>query len=270
MGGEVIVITSGKGGVGKTTITANIGSALADIGKKVVLVDGDTGLKNLDILMGLENRVVYNLFDVIEGRCNLKQALVRDKRYKELFLLSTAQLRDKNDLAPEQMLELIAQLRTLFDYVLIDCPAGIEQGFENAVIGADRSIVVVNPEVTSIRDADRVIGKLEGRGFTDIKLIVNRIDYDMVKSGNMLAIEDITDILNIKLIGILMDNRAITISTNKGEPIALDETSEMGKSFKEIAMRIINCEILIENNIENTTKSNGNIVNALKKIFISK
>lgn len=268
--GEVIVITSGKGGVGKTTITANIGSTLAGTGKKVVLVDGDTGLKNLDILMGLENRVVYNLFDVIEGRCNLKQALVRDKRYKELFLLSTAQLRDKNDLTPEQMLELIAQLRTLFDYVLIDCPAGIEQGFENAVIGADRAIVVVNPEVTSIRDADRVIGKLEDRGFTDIKLIINRIDYEMVKSGDMLAIEDITDILNIKPIGILIDNRAITISTNKGEPIVLDEASEMGNSFKEIAMRIIDCEILLENKIENTTKGNGNIVDALKKIFISK
>jgi septum site-determining protein MinD len=270
MSGEVIVITSGKGGVGKTTITANVGSALASMGKRVALVDGDTGLRNLDVLMGLENRVVYNLIDVLEEKCSLKQALIKDKRYEELFLLPTAQFRDKKDITPEQMLDLINQLRSLFDYILIDCPAGIEQGFENAVISADRAIVVINPEVTSIRDADRVIGKLEEKGFNDIKLIINRIDYEMVKNGDMLSVEDIVDILNIKLIGIVINDRAITISTNRGEPIVLNGNSKIGECLKKIAMRIIGDEIPFESNVENISNNNGNFVNTLKKLFISK
>lgn len=260
MGGEVIVITSGKGGVGKTTITANIGSALASIGKKVVLVDGDTGLRNLDILMGLENRVVYNLIDVIEEKCSLKEALIRDKRYKELFLLPTAQFRDKNDIRPEQMINLVCQLRTLFDYVLIDSPAGIEQGFENAVLCADKAIVVINPELTSIRDANRVLGKLEEKAFKDIKLIINKLDYEMVANEEMLSVEDITDVLNIELIGIVVSDKRITISTNKGEPIILDENSNTGKSFEQISMRIMGNKIPFENNRE----KNITFVNTLK------
>ncbi len=264
MGSEVIVITSGKGGVGKTTITANVGNALASIGKKVVLVDGDTGLRNLDILMGLENRIIYNLIDVIEEKCSLKQALVRDKRYKELFLLPTAQLRDKTDIKPEQMISLISQLRDSFDYILIDSPAGIEQGFENAVVCADKAIVVINPELTSIRDADRVIGKLESKGFDDTRLIINRLDYEMVANEDMLSIEDITDVLNIKLIGIVENDKVITISTNKGEPIVLDESSNTAKSFKQIAMRIMGNEIPIENNKE----KNSSFVDVLKNYLM--
>lgn len=270
MGGKVIVITSGKGGVGKTTITANIGTALASMKQRVVLVDGDTGLRNLDVLMGLENRIVYNLIDFLEGNCSLKQALIKDRKINELFLLPTAQLRDKNDIKPEQMIDLISQLRVLFDYVLIDCPAGIEQGFENAIVGADRAIVVVNPEVTSIRDADRVIGKLEGKGIKDNKLIINRIDYEMVENGDMLSIEDIINILNIELVGVVTNDRSITISTNKGEPIVLDENSMMGKSLKEIAMRINGEKIPFKNNNLNETENSGSFVGALKKIFAAK
>lgn len=266
MSGQAIVITSGKGGVGKTTITANVGSALASMGKKVVLVDGDTGLRNLDVIMGLENRIVYHLIDVMEEKCSLKQALVRDKRYNELFLLPTAQLRDKDDIKPKQMLDLICELRELFDYILIDCPAGIEQGFENAVVGADKAIVVINPEVTSIRDADRVIGKLEGRGFHDNKLIINKIDYEMIKNDDMLSIEDIIDILNVNLIGVITNDRNITIATNKGEPIVLDESLKIGRSFKEIAMRIMGDEIPFEKNIVN----NDTLVDTLKRLFVSK
>lgn len=179
--GESIVVTSGKGGVGKTTTTANIGTALASMGKKVVVVDGDTGLRNLDVLMGLENRIVNTLIDVIEERCRLKSALIKDKRFSNLFLLPTAQTRDKTDVEPKKMLKLIEELKDEFDYVMIDSPAGIEQGFENAIIGADRAIVVVNPELTSVRDADRVIGKLDAKGLERHELIINRINYDMVK-----------------------------------------------------------------------------------------
>ncbi len=264
--GEVIVITSGKGGVGKTTITANVGTALASMDKKVVLVDGDTGLRNLDILMGLENRIVFNLTDVFEGKCKLKQALIKDKRYEKLFLLPTAQTKNKNDIKKEQMIDLISELKVLFDYILIDCPAGIEQGFENAVIGADKAIVVVNPEVTSIRDASRVIGKLDEKGFYNHKLIVNRIDYEMVKSGDMLAVDDIIDSLDIGLIGVVTSDKAITISTNRGEPIVLNENDKVGKTFKKIARRIIGEEVPFENHMENDT----GFVDTLKKLFIAK
>jgi septum site-determining protein MinD len=264
--GEVIVITSGKGGVGKTTTTANIGTALAAIKKRVVLVDGDTGLRNLDILMGLENRIVYNLVDVIEEKCRLKQALIKDKRYENLFLLPTAQTKNKNDVQLKKMLDLINKLKDEFDYVLIDSPAGIEQGFQNSVIAADRAIVVVNPEVTSIRDADRVIGILKDMGFKDQKLIINKIDYEMVKIGDMLDVEDIISNLEIELIGIVPSDKAITVSTNKGEPIALNENSNIGRTFKEIAMRIIGEDIPFEKYEEN----DHGFVDVLKKLFVSK
>ncbi|WP_102400108.1 septum site-determining protein MinD [Haloimpatiens massiliensis] len=244
--GEAIVITSGKGGVGKTTTTANIGTALAAMGKKVVLVDGDTGLRNLDVLMGLENRIVFTIVDIIEERCRLKQALIRDKRFEGLFLLPTAQTRDKSDIKAKDVLNLVTKLKEEFDYVIIDCPAGIEQGFENAIVGADRAIVVVNPEVTSVRDADRVIGKLDAKGVEDHQLIINRINYEMTKNGDMLDIDDILDSLAIKLIGVVPDDRNITISTNRGEPIVLDEKATAGRAFKNIAKRIMGEEIPFE------------------------
>lgn len=261
--GEAIVITSGKGGVGKTTTTANIGTALASMGKKVVVVDGDTGLRNLDVLMGLENRIVFTLIDVIEDRCRLKQAMIKDKRLNNLFMLPTAQTRDKNDIKSEDMLRLVNELKDDFDYVLIDCPAGIEQGFENAVIGADRAIVVVNPEVTSVRDADRVIGKLDAKGVEDHQLLINRLNMEMVKTGDMLNINDIIETLSIKLIGVVPADKNITISTNKGEPIVLDEKAASGQAFRNIAKRITGEEVPLMN----LEGESGGLLNALKRLF---
>lgn len=261
--GEAIVITSGKGGVGKTTTTANIGTALASMGKKVVLVDGDTGLRNLDVLMGLENRIVFTLLDVIEENCRLKQALIKDKRYENLFLLPTAQTKDKNDVKPEDMLNLINELKVDNDYVLIDCPAGIEQGFENAIVGADRALIVVNPEVTSVRDADRVIGKLDAKGLDNHQVIVNRIDYEMVKRGDMLGIEDVIDNLAIKLIGAVPNDRQITVSTNRGEPIVLIDNSKAGKAFRDIARRITGDEVPFHTSED----KGGGLISAIKRLF---
>ena len=203
---EVIVITSGKGGVGKTTTTANIGTGLAKLDKKVVMIDTDIGLRNLDVVMGLENRIVYNLVDVVEGNCRLKQALIKDKRYSNLFLLPSAQTRDKSSVSPEQMKKLVDELRTEFDYILLDCPAGIEQGFKNAIAGADRAIIVTTPEVSAIRDADRIIGLLEAEELKKIELVINRIRMDMVKRGDMMSVEDVVDILAIDLIGVVPDD----------------------------------------------------------------
>lgn len=236
--GVSIVITSGKGGVGKTTTTANLGTALAALGKRVVVVDGDTGLRNLDVLMGLENRIVYTITDVFENRCRLKQALIKDKRYQNLFLLPTAQTKDKDDVRPQDMLKLVNELKEDFDYVLIDCPAGIEQGFENSVIGADKAVVVVNPEITSVRDADRVIGKLDAKGLEDHSVIVNRLNYEMAQKGDMLDVSDIIETLSVELLGVVPDDKSITISTNKGEPIVLDDKALAGQAFKNIARRI--------------------------------
>jgi septum site-determining protein MinD len=263
--GEAIVITSGKGGVGKTTTTANIGTALAAMDKKVVVIDGDTGLRNLDVLMGLENRVVFTIIDVIEGRCRLKQALIKDKRFNNLFLLPTAQTRDKNDIDINEMLKIVNELKQEFDYVIIDCPAGIEQGFENAVVGADRAIVVVNPEITSVRDADRVIGKLDAKGLDMHELVVNRINFEMTKNGDMLNIEDIKDALAIKVIGVVPDDRKVTVSTNKGEPIVLDTTALAGQAFKNIAKRIVGEEVPFID--FDTLNSQGGLFAAIKKFF---
>ena len=216
---EVIVITSGKGGVGKTTTSANVGTGLAMLGEKVVLIDTDIGLRNLDVVMGLENRIVYNLVDVVEGNCRMKQALIKDKRYPNLFLLPSAQTKDKSAVTPGQMQKLVDDLREEFDYVLLDCPAGIEQGFKNAIAGADRAIVVTTPEVSAIRDADRIVGLLEAGEITKIDLVVNRIRMDMVRRGDMMSIEDVTDILGIPIIGAIPDDEEIVISTNQGEPL---------------------------------------------------
>ncbi|MBS6063481.1 septum site-determining protein MinD [Criibacterium bergeronii] len=235
---RVIVITSGKGGVGKTTSTANIGSALATLGKKTVIVDADIGLRNLDVVMGLENRIVFDLIDVIEGRCKLQKAYIRDKRFENLYLIPASQTRDKDAISPEQMKKLCEDLKAEFDFVLIDCPAGIENGFKNAVAGADEAIVVTTPEVSAVRDADRIIGMLEANDITDPKLVVNRIRLDMVKSGNMLNVEDMLDILRIDLLGIVPDDQNIVISTNKGEPVINYENSLAAKAYKNIARRI--------------------------------
>ena len=235
---EVIVITSGKGGVGKTTTTANIGTGLAQLNKKVVMIDTDIGLRNLDVVMGLENRIVYNLVDVVEGKCRIRQALIKDKRYPELCLLPSAQTRDKDAVTPEQMVALINELREEFDYILLDCPAGIEQGFKNAVAGADRAIVVTTPEVSAIRDADRIIGLLEADEMKHIDLIINRIRMDMVRRGDMMSVDDVMDILSVPVIGTIPDDEDIVISTNQGEPLA-GMNGFAGQAYLNICRRIL-------------------------------
>ena len=263
--GVSIVITSGKGGVGKTTTTANIGTALAALGKKVVVVDGDTGLRNLDVLMGLENRIVYTIIDAIEGRCRLKQALIKDKRFPNLCLLPTAQTKDKDDISAQDMLKLVKELKEQFDYVLIDSPAGIEQGFENSVIGADKAIVVVNPEITSVRDADRVIGKLDAKGLEDHSVIVNRLNHEMTQRGDMLDVSDIIETLSIELLGVVPDDREITDSTNKGEPIVLEESAKSGKAFRNIAKRITGEKVPIMDLSEEPQGLFGSIMKLFKR-----
>lgn len=235
---QVIVITSGKGGVGKTTTVANVSCCLARMGYKVAVMDLDIGLKKLDLILGLENRVIYDIVQVIEGECTLKQALVKDKRFPGLFMLPAAQTRNKDDISTDQVKDVCKQLTQEFDYVLIDCPAGIETGFKNAIAAANRAVVVTNPEVSAVRDADRIIGMLESAGFTDIKLIVNRLQADMVKSGDMLSIEDLVEHLNIELLGIVPEDKNVIISTNKGEPIILNERSRAGQAFHNIARRV--------------------------------
>lgn len=236
--GEVIVVTSGKGGVGKTTATANVGSGLAYAGHKVVLVDTDIGLRNLDVVMGLENRIVYDIVDVTSKNCKLKQALIRDKRYENLFLLPAAQTKDKSAVSSEQMIELCNELKKEFDYILIDCPAGIEMGFKNAIAGANRAIVITTPEVSAVRDADRIIGLLEAEGLHEPKLVINRIRPDMVKRGDMMDIDDIIEILAVTLLGVVPEDELIVISTNKGEPAVLDKTSKAGEAYRNISLRI--------------------------------
>ena len=245
--GEVIVITSGKGGVGKTTTTANLGSALAMRGKKVVLLDTDIGLRNLDVVMGLENRIVYDIVDVIEGKCKLRQALIKDKRFTDLFLLPAAQTRDKDAINEDEMIRLTQRLKEEFDYIIVDCPAGIEQGFKNAISGADRAIVVTNAEISSIRDADRIIGLLEASNIRNPELIINRIRPDMVKRGEMMDVEDILDLLSIDLIGVVPEDENIITQTNKGEPAVANKKAASGKAYVEIARRILgeNVEITI-------------------------
>ncbi len=241
MTARVITITSGKGGVGKTTATANLGVALATLGHKVACLDADIGLRNLDVVMGLENRIVYDIVDVVEGRARLRQAMIRDKRLKEdLYLIPAAQTRDKTAVSPSDMVRLCDELRPLVDFILIDSPAGIERGFRNAVAPADEVIIITNPEVSSVRDADRIIGLIEAEGKGPGRLIVNRVKPDMVKRGDMLSPEDIIDILAIKLIGLIPEDEAILVSTNRGMPVALSiEETLAGKAFHNIARRIL-------------------------------
>lgn len=241
--GEVIVVTSGKGGVGKTTTTANIGVGLAMQGKKVCVIDADIGLRNLDVVLGLENRIVYDIVDVVNENCRIKQALIKDKRYDGLFLLPAAQTKDKTAVSEAQMVKLCNELKEYHDYVIVDCPAGIEQGFKNAIAGADRAIVVTTPEISAVRDADRIIGLLEAAELSNPKLIVNRIRMDMVKRGDMMDMDDITDILAIELIGIVPDDEEIVISTNRGEPAVINQDSMSGKAFQNITRRIMGEEV---------------------------
>ena len=238
--GEAIVITSGKGGVGKTTSSANLGTALALQGKKVCLVDTDIGLRNLDVILGLENRIIYDLVDVVEGRCRVQQALVKDKRFEDrLFLLPAAQTSDKDAVTPEQMKELITELKRDYDYVIIDCPAGIEQGYKNAVAGADRAIVVTTPEISAVRDADRIIGLLEKEDIEPPKLIINRIRRNLMHSEDTLDVNDITSHLSIDLLGIVLDDENVISSSNKGEPVVMDPSNPAALGYRNIARRIL-------------------------------
>lgn len=237
--GEAIVITSGKGGVGKTTTTANIGTALALMGKKVCLIDTDIGLRNLDVIMGLENRIIYDIVDVIQERCKTNQALIKDKRFEYLSLLPAAQTSDKSAITEEGMKDIIKELKQEYDYIIIDCPAGIEQGFQNAIAGADKAIVVTTPEKSSVRDGDRIIGLLEQEKIEPPVLVINRIRNHMMKSGDMMSIDDIVQVLSIDLIGIVLDDDEVIKASNEGEPIAFQPKSKASIAYRNIARRIL-------------------------------
>jgi len=243
MAAKVITITSGKGGVGKTTATANLGVALALKGQRVVVIDADIGLRNLDVVMGLENRIVYDIVDVAQGYCRLRQALIRDKRVSELYLLPAAQTRDKTAVSPEDMVQICDQIRSDFDFVLIDSPAGIEQGFRNAIAPADKILIITTPEVAAVRDADRITGLIEAEEKGPASLIINRLRPEMVRRGNMLTTDDVIEILAIDLIGIVPEDKAIIVSTNKGVPIVLNDRAPAGLAFRNIARRLLGEEV---------------------------
>lgn len=240
---KVVTVTSGKGGVGKTTTTANIGVALARLDQRVVLIDADIGLRNLDIVMGLENRIVYDLVDVVEGRCKLRQAMIKHKQFPELYLIPAAQTRDKTAVSPQDMIQLTDQLRPEVDFILIDSPAGIERGFRNAVAPSDEVLIVTNPEVSAVRDADRIIGLMEAEGKKPPYLILNRVKSEMVRKGEMLSADDVTDILAIKLIGIVPEDENVVQSSNSGVPLALSDVSRAGQAFRNIARRLMGEEV---------------------------
>ncbi len=246
MTGKVIVVTSGKGGVGKTTTVANIGTTLAKKKHSVVMIDADIGLRNLDVVMGLENRIVYNLVDIIEGKCRKQQAMIRDRKLTDLYIIPSAQSREKNAVQPEQMKELCAELAEEFEYVIIDCPAGIEQGFRNAVAGAQTAVVVTTPEVSAIRDADRVIGLLEASLLKDIHLIVNRLNQRMVRKGDMMSTTDIVNLLAVPLLGVVPESEEVVVSTNRGVPLVHDRSSKAGWAFQQIAARLDGEKIPVE------------------------
>lgn len=261
MAGRAIVITSGKGGVGKTTATANLGIGLAKFDQKVVMIDADIGLRNLDIIMGLENRIVYHLVDVISGRCQVRQALVKDKRFPHLCLLPASQVDQKESVNPEQMRDLVGQLKEEFDFILIDCPAGIEQGFRNAVAGADEAIVVTTPDVSPVRDADRVIGLVQNT-LGDPSLIINRMSMDMVKRGDMLNQQDVLDILAVRLLGIIPEDDEVVVAGNRGTPVILNEQSQSGKAYERIVRRILGEDVPIPE-----LNGQGGFMRRLGKLF---
>lgn len=241
--GRCITVTSGKGGVGKTTTTANLGMALAMTGKNVCLIDADIGLRNLDIVLGLENRIVYDLVDAIEGNCRVKQAMIRDKHFPNLSLIPAAQTRDKDAVSPAQMAELCQMLKKDFDFVIIDSPAGIEQGFRNAIAGADEVLVVTTPEVSAVRDADRIVGLVEAAELPSPRLILNRLNPSLVQRGEMMTTDDVQDILAIDLVGIILEDATIVMASNRGEPAALSPNSKAGRGYREIAQRLLGEEV---------------------------
>jgi len=238
MPAKVVTIASGKGGVGKTTAVANLAVALAMEGSRVVCIDGDIGLRNLDVVMGLENRIVYDIVDVIEGRCKLRQAMIRDKHYQELYLIPAAQTRDKTAVSPSDMVRICKDLRADTDFILIDSPAGIERGFRNAIAAAERVLVVTNPEVSAVRDADRVVGILEAEEKGPPALIINRLNPSLVKNNDMLSAEDVLDLLGIQLIGIVPEDETVIIGSNRGTPVVTDPKSRAGMAFRDIGRRL--------------------------------
>lgn len=262
MTGKVITVTSGKGGVGKTTATANLGAALASEGDKVVCVDADIGLRNLDVVLGLENRIVYDLVDVVEGRCRLRQALIRDKRLPELFLIPAAQTRDKSAVSPSDMVRLCDELRHDFDWILIDSPAGIERGFRNAIAPADIVMVVTNPEVSAVRDADRIIGLIEAEEKGPARLVINRIKPEMVRRGDMLSADDVLELLAVELIGLIPEDENVVMSTNRGMPVALNGKSRAGQAFRNVARRLRGEEVPFMEMTED-----GNLFGRLARLF---
>jgi septum site-determining protein MinD len=238
MTAKVVTVTSGKGGVGKTTATANLGAALAENGQKVVCIDADIGLRNLDVVMGLENRIVYDLVDAVEGRCRLRQAMIRDKRLPELYLIPAAQTRDKSAVSPSDMIRLCSELRPDYDWIMIDSPAGIERGFRNAVAPADIIIVITNPDVSAVRDADRIIGLIEAEEKGPARLVINRIKPGMVRKGDMLSVDDVLELLAVELVGMVPEDENVIQSTNRGLPVVLDGKSKAGQAFRSIARRL--------------------------------
>lgn len=259
---KIIVVTSGKGGVGKTTTTANVGAGLAMRGYRVVLIDTDTGLRNLDLLLGLENRIMYDLVDVTSGRVPYKKALVRHKKYETLFLLPTSQIKDKLAVSPEQVVELCKEMSQNFDYIIIDCPAGIEQGFKTAVAAADIALIVTMPEISAVRDADKIIGELNRAGKENLLLIVNRIRPAMVEKGDMLDINDINDILAIKCIGQIPDDELVVTSTNRGEPVIANVKSLAGQAYVNITKRLCGEDVPFM-----TFRTKESFFSRLKKLF---
>lgn len=238
--GRVIVVTSGKGGVGKTTSTANIGTALALQGKKVCLMDMDIGLRNLDVILGLENRIIYDVVDVVEGRAKVHQAIIKDKRFEDnLYLLPAAQNADKNAINEEQMIELVEELKEDYDYIIIDCPAGIEQGFKNSVAAADEAILITTPEISAIRDADRITGLIEQMDIDGPKLVINRIRKKMMQEGEVMDIDEITRHLSVDLLGIILEDDQVVRSSNKGNPVVLDPDNVASQGYRNIARRIL-------------------------------
>jgi septum site-determining protein MinD len=262
MAARVITITSGKGGVGKTTTTANISVALALLGKRVVCIDADIGLRNLDVVLGLENRIIYDVVDVIEGRCKLRQALIKDKRLPELLLLPASQKRDKSAVSADDLISVCNDLRAEHDFILIDSAAGIEEGFRTAIAPADEVVIITNPEVSAVRDADRVVGLIEAAEKGPARLIVNRLKPGLVQRGDMLDTEDVLDILAIDLIGIVPEDENVLISTNKGNPAAFEDRSPAGKAFRQIARRLNGEDVPFQ-----TFRENAGLFGRLARLF---
>jgi septum site-determining protein MinD len=262
MNAKVVTISSGKGGVGKTTTTANLAVALAQEGQKVVCIDGDIGLRNLDVILGLENRIVYDLVDVVEGRCRIRQAMIRDKRLPELFLIPAAQTRDKSAVSPSDMIRLCEEIRDEMDWIIIDSPAGIERGFRNALAPADIVFVVTNPEVSSVRDADRIIGLVEAEEKGPAQLILNRVNLTLTKRGDMLSTEDVLELLAINLIGVVPEDESVVVASNRGQPVTFSKDSRAGQAYRNIAKRMLGEEVPFMN-----LESNNGFINRLAKMM---